>query len=77
MGAIRPVFINVGFQCYECYRGTQASYTTSYISIPNDGDDLTCSTKQGFRLAINKLGIDPKSNPPEYKPQGFRSTLTQ
>ena len=61
MESILPGYIlTQGFQCFNVTQGHKPSYTTSYISIPNDGDNPTCISKQGFRLAINKLGIDPK-----------------
>ena len=60
MGMIQPGYISTqGFQCFNVTQGHKPSYTTSYISIPNNGDDSTCLSKQGFHLAINKLGIDP------------------
>ena len=40
--------------------GHNPCYTTSYISIPNDWDTLTCLSKQGFSLATHKLDIDFK-----------------
>ena len=52
--------INTGFQCFNVTQGHKSIYTTSYISIPNDGEDPICISKQGFRLAINNRGINPK-----------------
>jgi len=59
------LYFNTGFKWFNATQG----HTPSYISIPNDGDNPTCLSKQGFSLAIHKLDI-------EYKLQCFSSTLT-
>ena len=50
------LYFNTGFKWFNATQG----HTPSYISIPNDGDNPTCLSKQGFSLAIHKVDIDPK-----------------
>ena len=54
------LYINTGFRCFNATQGHKPSYTTT--SIPNDEDDPMWLSKQGFRLAIHNLDINPKLN---------------
>ena len=47
MGMIKP-----GYILTQGYSASMPNYTTSCISIPNDGDNSACLSKQGFSLII-------------------------
>ena len=85
------LYINTEFHCFNATQGHKPSYPTSYISIPNYGDNPTwVFINKGFQcfnasLKDTNLAIQQtiyrsqikKDYLPEYKLQGFRSTLTQ
>ena len=46
------LYINTGLQFFNATQEHKPNYTTSYISIPNDGDNSTCLSNQSFSLII-------------------------
>jgi len=44
----------VGSNALNATQGHRPSYTTSYIVIPNDGEDPSCLDEQGFRFTLSQ-----------------------